>query len=120
MRFLHLPAPPGLLWVYPGASLQLKRASLCRTVEKLRSVHGNHAKYRTSLRNNDTQFTIYHYAGPVSYSTDAFLEANRDKCEDLARLLLSAASPSWFSLDGLPAWADSRPMPLMYCAPAHK
>ncbi|KAH9256360.1 hypothetical protein BASA81_005593 [Batrachochytrium salamandrivorans] len=65
-------------------------------LSKLNSKLGPHAHYQslaTSKNNDGTEFTIKHYAGDVTYSSEGFLEKNMDLLyRDLVELMGSSKS----------------------------
>ncbi|EDQ88665.1 uncharacterized protein MONBRDRAFT_32844 [Monosiga brevicollis MX1] len=56
----------------------------------------NHASqsYKAPRSERDLKFTISHYAGPVDYTTEGFLEKNRDKISEDVKQLLHNSSHS--------------------------
>jgi myosin heavy subunit len=46
-------------------------------VEKVKKIHESHSLFQCS-KTYDTSFTVMHYAGKVKYTTDGFLEKNKD------------------------------------------
>ena len=63
-------------------------------VEKLRRTHAQHARFRRDSKTVDTTFTLNHFAGPVTYSADKFLDKNRDALSpDLVGVLSESHNP---------------------------
>jgi myosin-5 len=58
---------------------------------KLRRAHAGHPRFSFDARRPGDDFTLHHYAGPVAYEADRFLDKNRDALSpDLAAVLAGA------------------------------
>ena len=58
---------------------------------KLRRTHEDHPRFSYNSKAPGDDFTLHHYAGPVVYSADRFLDKNRDALSpDLAGVLAAA------------------------------
>jgi myosin-5 len=55
----------------------------------------------TNLQRGHKQFTIVHYAGPVTYETDGFVEKNKDEIPRGASKLLKSSSKDFVKLLGM-------------------
>lgn len=61
--------------------------------EKVCKTHSGHGKFSFNANKPGDAFTIHHYAGPVSYSSQHFLDKNRDTLNpDLMNLVQSSQS----------------------------
>jgi myosin heavy subunit len=69
----------------------MPRATDGSMVEKFHATFSGHEAYEKP-RSNDPVFTIVHYAGPVVYQSEGFLEKNRDT---LALDVLAALRLRW-------------------------
>lgn len=71
-------------------------ASFC---EKVCKTHSKHSKLSYDNNAQDSWFTVHHYAGPVTYKSESFLDKNRDTLSaDLIKLIQSSTNDFIVSL----------------------
>lgn len=58
--------------------LQMPRGSDATFAAKLQQHHGGHPRFAYNTKAPAADFTVQHYAGPVTYSAAKFLDKNRD------------------------------------------
>ena len=67
--------------------------------EKVCKTHSDHERFGFNANKASEGFTVHHYAGPVTYSADCFLDKNRDTLNpDLMNLVQSSESDFLASL----------------------
>lgn len=56
----------------------MPRGSDATFAAKLQQHHGGHPRFAYNTKAPAADFTVQHYAGPVTYSAAKFLDKNRD------------------------------------------